>query len=72
LQECKLTAGSRCSEENQQATHALRMAETTGRPVGHREWIEEIERRSGRSLAPRKRGPKARAKSAEGEGILCI
>lgn len=46
------------AEEDQQATRALRMAETTGRPVGDHRWIEEIERLSGRSLARRKPGPK--------------
>ena len=47
-------------EEDQQATRALRMAETTGRPVGRAEWIEQLEQRSGRSLARRKPGPKPR------------
>jgi len=46
------------ADEDQQATRALRMAETTGRPIGTGEWISEIERRTGRSLAPAKRGPK--------------
>ena len=45
-------------EEDQQAVRALRMAETTGRPVGCAEWLAELEHRSGRTLAPRKRGPK--------------
>jgi putative transposase len=45
-------------QEDQQATRALRMAETTGRPVGDAAWIEQLERRTGRQLAPRKRGPK--------------
>ena len=44
--------------EDQQATRALRVAETTGRPVGSSQWIEELERRSGRRLAPRKAGRK--------------
>ncbi len=44
--------------EDEQATRALRMAETTGRPVGSRSWVEEMERLSGRALAPRKRGRK--------------
>jgi len=38
----------------------LRKAETTGRPIGARGWIAEIERRTGRTLAPQKRGPKGR------------
>ena len=45
-------------EQDEQATRALRLAETTGRPVGGTDWVAEIERRSGRTLAPRKRGPK--------------
>jgi putative transposase len=53
-------------EEDQHATRALRMAETTGRPLGNAAWVEEIERLSGRSLAPKKRGPKPR------EAVSCI
>ena len=37
---------------------ALRHAETIGRPVGSLEWLEDMERRSGLSLIPGKRGPK--------------
>jgi putative transposase len=37
---------------------ALRRAESIGRPVGAPAWIAELERRTGRALAPRKRGPK--------------
>jgi hypothetical protein len=54
------------SAENQQATCALRMAETTGRPFGEPAWIEQLERDSGRALAPKKRGPKPR------QAISCI
>lgn len=53
--------------EDQQATRALRTAETTGRPVGGAEWLGELEAKSGRSLAPKKRGPKPRA-----EIVSCI
>lgn len=53
--------------EDQQATRALRMAETTGRPLGAADWIERIEQASGRSLAPRKRGPKPKK-----EIVSCI
>jgi len=42
----------------------LRRAETTGRPIGAREWVEEIEKLTGRVLVPQKGGPKA--------GVLCI
>ena len=39
----------------------LRRAETTGRPIGTNDWVEQIERQTGRVLAPQKRGPKSRA-----------
>jgi len=52
-------------EEDQRATRALRMAETTGRPVGSSGWVESIEQRTGRSLARRKPGPKPKAEYGE-------
>ena len=55
-------------EEDQQATRALRISETTGRPVGTPEWVSAIELESGRSIAPRKRGPKPKA----AEEVSCI
>jgi putative transposase len=55
-------------EEDQQATRALRISETTGRPVGTPEWVSAIELESGRSLAPRRRGPKPKA----AEEVSCI
>ena len=42
------------------AFDALRRAETVGRPIGDRQWLKSLERRTGRSLLPAKRGPKAR------------
>jgi putative transposase len=42
------------------AFRALRMAETTGRPLGDRSWVAGLEARSGRRLAPLKRGPRPR------------
>lgn len=45
-------------EEDQQASRALRVAETTGRPLGNPHWIEQLEQVTGRKLAPQKRGPK--------------
>jgi putative transposase len=36
------------------------MSETSGRPIGNMAWIESLEARSGRSLKPQKRGPKAK------------
>jgi putative transposase len=41
---------------------ALRQAETSGRPIGNAEWIAMIEARTGRTLAPQKRGPKPKIK----------
>ena len=57
------------SAEGQQATRALRMAETTGRPIGDADWPALIEQQSGRTLAARKRGPKPNGRS---EGVACI
>jgi putative transposase len=42
------------------AWRALRMSETSGRPIGDTAWIEALEARSGLSLKPQKRGPKAK------------
>ncbi|MDB5704390.1 MAG: transposase [Sphingomonas bacterium] len=39
---------------------ALRKAESIGRPIGDADWIEALEARTGRKLAPAKRGPQAR------------
>ena len=39
---------------------ALRRAETIGRPIGDPDWLEALEARTGRSLAPGRRGPKPR------------
>jgi putative transposase len=58
------------SPEDHQATRALRIAETTGRPVGSARWVGELEAASGRSLAPKKRGPRPKA-PAMGE-VSCI
>ena len=44
--------------EDQQATRALRMAETTGRPLGSACWIAELEAQTGRALAAKRRGRK--------------
>ena len=44
------------TDEDQQASRALRMAETTGRPLGSSEWIANLEDQTGRTLAPQRRG----------------
>ncbi len=39
----------------------LRQAETTGRPLGNSDWIKQLEDKTGRKLAKKKRGPKPRS-----------
>ena len=39
---------------------ALRMSETSGRPLGSDAWMDKLEQQTGRTLKPQKRGPKAR------------
>ncbi len=36
----------------------LRRAETIGRPIGDAKWLKKLEAKTGRTLAPQKRGPK--------------
>jgi len=43
------------------AWRVLRQSETSGRPLGSSDWIAALETRTGRQLAPQKRGPKPRA-----------
>jgi putative transposase len=43
---------------------ALRMSETSGRPLGSVDWIEALEAQTGRALKPRKRGPKPKRESS--------
>jgi putative transposase len=38
-------------------------SETSGRPFGREEWIDKIEKVTGRALKPQKRGPRKKAKS---------
>ena len=40
---------------------ALRKAESVGRPCGSREWLEDMEARTGLALIPKKRGPAPKA-----------
>jgi putative transposase len=48
------------TEEDAAAANALRLAETTGRPLGAPSWIATLETAAGRALAPQKRGPKSK------------
>ncbi|GBE43646.1 transposase IS200 like protein [bacterium BMS3Bbin10] len=50
-----LTAG-----EDDVKNEEIRKAETVGRPLGNAEWIQDMERLMGRTLTPKKRGPKPR------------
>lgn len=43
---------------------ALRKAESIGRPIGSPQWLEEMEARTGLTLRPKKRGPRARQPGA--------
>jgi putative transposase len=42
----------------------LRHSETTGRPLGSEEWIERLEKMTGNTLKPQKRGPKTKDREA--------
>lgn len=46
---------------------ALRRAESVGRPIGSPAWLAQMEERLGRSLAPQKRGPKAKFEEASAQ-----
>jgi putative transposase len=39
---------------------ALRKAESVGRPIGSKDWLADMEAKTGLTLAPQKRGPKAK------------
>jgi putative transposase len=45
-------------DDDAEAWRALRRAETSGRPLGSAGWVADLEARTGRALAPQKRGPK--------------
>jgi hypothetical protein len=49
---------------------AIRHSRTTGRPVGARAWLQSLEARTRRQLAPQKRGPKPLSKHADDQGGL--
>ena len=47
------------TESNSEEDHqALLAHERTGRPIGDKEWVMELEGETGRRLRPRKRGRK--------------
>ena len=47
--------------EDEEAVKQLRQSETTGRPLGSEKWLQALERKTGRALLPRKRGPRLKA-----------
>ena len=49
------------SGEDAEQSQALRAAETIGRPLGARQWLDEIETALGRPVRPGRRGPKVGA-----------
>ncbi len=53
-------------DADQPAIEALRLAKSTGRPVGAADWVARLEAETNRVLAPEKRGPKPKAR-ADGE-----
>ena len=52
-------------EADEAAWATLRRSESTGRPAGGGDWLEGLEQRTGRRLAPKKRGPKTKARADE-------
>ncbi len=48
---------------DQQDMNAIRSHESTGRPLGNMDFLETLERKTGRKLIPGKRGPKAKVAS---------
>jgi len=46
------------TQEDEAATNALRLAETSGRPLGPKSWIEPLEAQTGRTLKPQRRASK--------------
>ena len=52
-------------DEDATAVAAIRGSRSTGRPVGTEEWIADLEARTARALAARKRGPKPPAQAAD-------
>jgi putative transposase len=49
--------------EDPAAFKPIRQSETTGRPLVLEEWIDKIEKVTGRALKPQKRGPRKKATS---------
>ena len=50
-------------ETDAAAWRTLRKAESTGRPIGSAAWLEELERRTGRELKAKRRGPRPKGRT---------
>ncbi|QCI79306.1 hypothetical protein E6W36_06320 [Hankyongella ginsenosidimutans] len=46
--------------DDETAWLALRMSETSGRPLGSGDWLDMLEAWTGRTVKPQKRGPKGK------------
>ena len=44
--------------EREEFSNQLRKAETVGRPIGSKKWLEQMEKQTGRALASKKRSRK--------------
>jgi putative transposase len=53
-------AGLLAAGEDEALSRGLRRAETIGRPLGAKAFLERLEQEAGRALAPARRGPKGR------------
>ena len=53
----------RQGDVDEQEFKRLRLGETTGRPLGSAMWISKLEKQSGRTLKPQKRGPKGKTQA---------
>lgn len=58
LERCPDFAAMLESGEDEEMNLTLRHAETIGRPIGGGDWLETIEKKLGRQIRPKKRGPR--------------
>jgi putative transposase len=63
-------SGAEVERRYDDAVKALRSSQATGRPLGTVDFVDDLERRLGRPLAPRTRGRKAQADGADQQGLL--
>ena len=68
--EYQAAAGAEVERRYDDAVKALRSSQATGRPLGTVDFVDDLERRLGRPLAPRTRGRKAQADAADQQSLL--